>query len=120
MQPNNKIIIRIMSENLKNGTSLGGGELTAALKELLHQYEDLCVEMEKLAADEKIADHSAFIFRKLVVDGKIVGAIGVIGPSRMDYSKVVSTVEYLSEQITKTFGNALPEKKQDDDPGGGS
>ena len=70
--------------------------------------------------DEKIADHSAFIFRKLVVDGKIVGAIGVIGPSRMDYSKVVSTVEYLSEQITKTFGNALPEKKQDDDPGGGS
>ena len=36
-----------MSENLKNGTSLGGGEITPALKELLHQYEDLCAEMEK-------------------------------------------------------------------------
>ena len=64
--------------------------------------------------DEKIADHSAFIFRKLIVGGKVVGAIGVFGPSRMDYSKVVSTVEYLSEQITKSFGAALPEKKPDD------
>ncbi len=48
-----------MSENLKNGTSLGGGELAPALKELLHQYEDLCAELESLAADEKIADHAA-------------------------------------------------------------
>ncbi|MBO4354542.1 MAG: heat-inducible transcription repressor HrcA [Clostridia bacterium] len=70
--------------------------------------------------DDKIAEHSAFIFRKLVVDGKIVGAIGVFGPSRMDYSKVVSTVEYLSEQISRTFGTALPEKKSDDDTGGTS
>ena len=64
--------------------------------------------------DEKLAEHSAFIFRKLVVDGKVVGAIGVFGPSRMDYSKVVSTVEYLSDQISKTLGTALPEKKDDD------
>lgn len=66
-------------------------------------------------ADDKMVDHSAFIFRKLIVDGRVVGAIGVFGPSRMDYSKVVSTVEYLSEQITKTFGTALPEKKPDND-----
>lgn len=65
--------------------------------------------------DDKMVDHSAFIFRKLIVDGRVVGAIGVFGPSRMDYSKVVSTVEYLSEQITKTFGTALPEKKSDND-----
>ena len=63
--------------------------------------------------NEKMADNSAFIFRKFVVDGKVVGAIGVFGPSRMDYSKVVSTVEYLSDQISKTFGTALPEKKDE-------
>jgi len=68
--------------------------------------------------DDKLAEHSAFIFRKLVVDGKVVGAIGVFGPSRMDYSKVVSTVEYLSEQISLTLGNALPEKKNEDGTGG--
>ena len=32
--------------------------------------------------------------------GKAVGAIGVFGPSRMDYSKVISTVEYLSESLS--------------------
>ena len=34
------------------------------------------------------------------VGGKAVGAIGVFGPSRMDYSKVISTVEYLSESLS--------------------
>ena len=65
--------------------------------------------------NDKIVDQSAFIFRKLVVDGKVIGAIGVFGPSRMDYSKVVSTVEYLSDQITKSFNALLPEKKIDTD-----
>lgn len=65
--------------------------------------------------DTKMVDHSAFIFRKLTVGGKVVGAIGVFGPSRMDYSKVVSTVEYLSEQISRSFNAALPEKGGGDD-----
>ena len=40
-----------MSENQKSGASLGGGELAPALKESLRKYENLCSEMEKLAAD---------------------------------------------------------------------
>lgn len=50
--------------------------------------------------ESKFASNSAFIFRTLTVDGKVVGAIGVFGPSRMDYSKVISTVEYLTQKIT--------------------
>ncbi len=42
---------------------------------------------------------SAVVVRTITVDGKPVGAIGVIGPCRMDYSKVVSTVEMLSKSI---------------------
>lgn len=61
--------------------------------------------------DDKIVDDSAFIYKKVIVDGKVVGAIGVFGPSRMDYSKVVSTVEYLSEKISDAFANQLPEGK---------
>ena len=34
-----------------------------------------------------------------VVGGKTVGAVGVIGPCRMDYSKVVSAIRYLSDGI---------------------
>lgn len=42
---------------------------------------------------------SSLVFKKIVVDGKVVGAVGVIGPCRMDYSKVVSAIRYLSGGI---------------------
>jgi heat-inducible transcriptional repressor len=59
-----------------------------------------------------LASNSAFIFKPLTVDGKVIGAIGVFGPSRMDYSKVISTVEYLTQKITGIIeGKALPEGK---------
>lgn len=56
--------------------------------------------------NKKFADNSAFVFKKFVVGGKVVGAIGVFGPSRMDYSRVVSTVEYLAKKI-ETLSDGL-------------
>ncbi len=50
--------------------------------------------------DGELVDNSAFVFKTIKVGGKPVGAIGVFGPSRMDYSKVISTVEYLSESLS--------------------
>ena len=47
-----------------------------------------------------LVDNSAFVFRTIKVGGRAVGAIGVFGPSRMDYSKVISTVEYLSRSLS--------------------
>jgi heat-inducible transcriptional repressor len=49
--------------------------------------------------DGELVDNSAFVFKTIKVGGKAVGAIGVFGPSRMDYSKVISTVEYLSKSL---------------------
>lgn len=60
---------------------------------------------------EGLVDNSALIFKKLTIGGRVVGAIGVLGPSRMDYSKVISTMEYLSRQISVLFGGALPPGK---------
>ena len=37
------------------------------------------------------------------VDGKMVGKIGVIGPTRMRYGEVTSVVEYLTENLSKAF-----------------
>ncbi len=48
-----------MSENQKSGVSLGSGELGAALKEVLRQYENVCADMEHLAQDAAIDDHAA-------------------------------------------------------------
>lgn len=89
------------------------------------EFIDIISKSEKdrvnvFIADEdenKFASNSAFIFRTLTVDGKVVGAIGVFGPSRMDYSKVISTVDYLTQKITGIIeGKALPESADDPSP----
>lgn len=61
-----------------------------------------------IGKDAELIEHSAFVFKTLKVHGKVVGAIGVFGPSRMDYSKVISTVEYLSETLSGATDAGLP------------
>lgn len=53
-----------------------------------------------IGRDGELVDNSAFVFKTIKVGGKAVGAIGVFGPSRMDYSKVISTVEYLTKSLS--------------------
>lgn len=53
--------------------------------------------------------NSAFIYRTVRLGGKVVGAVGVIGPCRMDYSRVIAILNHLSEGITDVMdqeGNA--------------
>lgn len=66
-----------------------------------------------IGKDEELVDHSAFVFKTIKVGGKPVGAIGVFGPSRMDYSKVISTVEYLSESLSGEQVTGLLEEADD-------
>lgn len=42
--------------------------------------------------------------------GKVGGSIGVVGPTRMDYSKVVAALEFLKSQM-----EALPDKDNTQD-----
>ena len=46
-----------------------------------------------------IMNNSALVYRTIKRDGNVVGAIGVIGPCRMDYSRVISTIERLASGI---------------------
>ena len=58
----------------------------------------------------KIMDDSTLIYKNLKLGGKTIGAIGIIGPCRMDYSKVLATIDRLSEEINNmTSLDALPE-----------
>lgn len=43
---------------------------------------------------------TSLVFRTISENNIPVAAIGVIGPCRMDYPKVISTVEYLSDKIS--------------------
>ncbi len=48
---------------------------------------------------------TGFVFHPISVGGKVVGAIGVIGPKRMDYKKVIASLDYFAEGLTK--GNVI-------------
>jgi heat-inducible transcriptional repressor len=41
--------------------------------------------------------------------GKIVGAIGVIGPTRMNYARIIPMVDYTARVISRLLGS--PEKE---------
>lgn len=59
------------------------------------------------SSDAPLPD-SSFVVRPVTVDGKTVGAIGVIGPKRMDYKKVMASLEYFASGLSEELGSALP------------
>ncbi len=48
----------------------------------------------------KVMSDSAIVFKQIRKDGKTVGAIGVVGPRRMDYARVLATLNELSDSIS--------------------
>jgi transcriptional regulator of heat shock response len=62
-------------------------------------------------------DNSALVYKPIVQNGKTVGAIGVLGPARMDYAKVLATLEGISGNVESLLS---PEQKQLQDRGSAS
>ena len=52
---------------------------------------------------EDIMQDCSLITASYHVDGKLVGKIGVIGPTRMKYGEVTSIIEYLTDNLNNTF-----------------
>lgn len=50
-------------------------------------------------SEVKVMNNSALVFKPIIQDGRTVGAIGILGPRRMDYAKVLATLEGLSGNI---------------------
>lgn len=67
----------------------------------------------------KVMNNSALVFKPVVRDGKTLGAIGIIGPRRMDYARVVATIEGLAGNVESILneGIALPEDNGGHDDG---
>ena len=47
----------------------------------------------------QVMNNSTLVFKQIKRGEHVVGAIGVIGPRRMDYSKVISTIDRLASDI---------------------
>ena len=62
-------------------------------------------------------DNSTLIFRTIKSGERTVGAIGVLGPFRMDYARVIGTVDALCKQIENVINGALPPSGTEDNNG---
>ncbi len=80
---NKQEILDLVSENQKDdGTVLIGSETSV-----------------------KVLNNSTLVFRPIKQQGKTVGAVGVIGPVRMDYAKVLATLEGISDNISSILND---------------
>jgi len=50
-------------------------------------------------------DDVSIISAKVKIPGQKEGSIAIVGPKRMDYDKVVSSMEYIISELTKRFGD---------------
>ena len=60
--------------------------------------EDINVYIGEENEKQELKDFSIVTF-KHKVNGKDLGTIGIIGPKRMDYSKVISVMKYISKKL---------------------
>ena len=60
--------------------------------------DDICIQIGKENKSELIKDCS-LITTTYGIDGNIIGTIGIIGPKRMEYSKVISVMNWVKKKI---------------------
>ena len=54
-----------------------------------------------------IIENSSMIVSKIKKDGKTAGSLGVIGPMRLDYAKIIPYLEYLTDRITDIISDDI-------------
>ena len=63
---------------------------------------DISVYIGSESDKEELKNFSIVTFNHLLED-KDIGTIGIIGPKRMDYSKVISVMKYISKKLNEDF-----------------
>lgn len=74
----------------------------AFTQKLIARDDGMVITIGNENADENMSDYS-MITATYHVDGKLIGKLGVIGPTRMKYSEVTSIIQYLTDNISNTF-----------------
>jgi heat-inducible transcriptional repressor len=68
------------------------------ISEILNNEQDFNVYIGN--AKNGLEDLSIVTFKNRV-NGKDLGTIGIIGPTRMDYSKIISVLKYINQELNK-------------------
>lgn len=61
---------------------------------------------------EELKDFSVVTFKHRI-GNKDLGTIGIIGPKRMDYSKVISVMKYISKKLNDNLGDNSDDSKEE-------
>ncbi len=64
--------------------------------------ENINIYIGEETEKEELKNFSIVTFNHLL-EGKDIGTIGIIGPTRMDYSKVISVMKYISKKLNDDF-----------------
>jgi len=66
----------------------------------------------KIGGENKLEEmhDCSLITASYELEGKTVGVIGVIGPTRMDYAKACSLVEFMTQHLSKSLKGYYPHK----------
>ncbi len=95
------------AENL--GELLGALERKDDILDLMSDFEgDRVNAVIGREGAVKVINNSTVVFKPIKRGGRTVGAIGVIGPLRMDYARVLATLDNLGDNVT----NLLSDTKQ--------
>ena len=84
-------------DNIKNFMTIVGNK--DKLKNLMKDVGDIEVSIKIGAEDGEGLDNMALVSAKYHIKGKEVGQLGVIGPERMDYKKVLGVLKQLGKII---------------------
>ncbi len=64
--------------------------------------DDINVYIGEESEKEELKNFSIVTFNH-ILEGKDIGTIGIIGPTRMDYSKIISVMKYISKKINDDY-----------------
>ena len=67
--------------------------------------DDVYISIGKENEDQKLIDYS--LITKEYKIGDVSGHLGIIGPKRMEYSKVIAIVDYVAKMLTETLKNEI-------------
>lgn len=66
---------------------------------------DVYISIGKENEDQKLVDYS--LITKEYKIGDVSGHLGIIGPKRMEYSRVIAIVDYVAKMLTETLKNEI-------------
>lgn len=102
------------SDNERLGELLGAFERKDDILDLVTDTEgDDARAVIGSESSVKVINNSTLVFKPIKSKGKTVGAIGVIGPLRMDYARVLATLDSLGGNISQLLSESKLIEKGD-------